>query len=303
MPPSATITARQPESATMAFPPNPDDVENICANELRQLMTSRGEGAYVLVDVRQPQEYAGNHLPGALLLPLSEFEQRLEELWRLREKEVVFYCETGNRSRLAATLATAGLELPHVYNLVGGLRAWQGRAIDGLPPLRAFDTSGDESALLVRAIDLEKGAHRMYEALAAEFEGTEVAPVLEELLSAEVVHGQVLHRALCEISRDPVEDFDEMFARLPGKLLESGESLAAVTERARAQGHAGRIALLELALELECRAHDLYKTLANQTASAGTRDVLAELAQHEKRHAEGLLSKLGAFAARSARTA
>ena len=78
----------------------------------------------VLIDVRETKEYEGGRLPKALHIPLSQLESRSGELAKLKDRPVVAYCMTGNRSALAGKLlAKAGFK--DVYQLRGGYRAWK----------------------------------------------------------------------------------------------------------------------------------------------------------------------------------
>ena len=52
----------------------------LSAEKIRAFLNERKAGEYNLVDVRQPQEYEGGHLPGAKLIPVGELESRLQEL-------------------------------------------------------------------------------------------------------------------------------------------------------------------------------------------------------------------------------
>jgi rhodanese-related sulfurtransferase len=83
-------------------------------------------GQALLIDVREPDEHAREHIAGARLVPLS----RLETGSLIAEpgKTLVFHCNSGNRTaQAAALLGRAG---GGVYQLDGGLQAWK-RA--GLP--------------------------------------------------------------------------------------------------------------------------------------------------------------------------
>jgi rhodanese-related sulfurtransferase len=55
-------------------------VSTLSAEEIRAFLNKKKAGEYNLVDVRQPQEYEGGHLPGAKLIPVGELESRLKEL-------------------------------------------------------------------------------------------------------------------------------------------------------------------------------------------------------------------------------
>jgi len=81
---------------------------------------------HLLVDVRSLAEFADGHITGARNIPLQEIEQRLREL--PKEKEIVLYCRSGNRSGMALRmLQSAGYQ--NVYN-AGGLNEL---ARQGLP--------------------------------------------------------------------------------------------------------------------------------------------------------------------------
>jgi glyoxylase-like metal-dependent hydrolase (beta-lactamase superfamily II)/rhodanese-related sulfurtransferase len=76
----------------------------------------------LVVDVREPWEYAGGHLPSAVSIPQAELALRLKEL--PREDDLLLVCESGTRSaRAARFLKQVGFE--HVTNLVGGTSAWR----------------------------------------------------------------------------------------------------------------------------------------------------------------------------------
>ena len=55
-------------------------VKTIDADAGRKWLEGRPEGSYTLLDVREPEEYEQGHIPGALLIPLSELPDRLNEI-------------------------------------------------------------------------------------------------------------------------------------------------------------------------------------------------------------------------------
>jgi rhodanese-related sulfurtransferase len=55
-------------------------VQTIEADEARNRLDVRPDGSYTLLDVREPEEYEQGHIPGALLIPLSELPDRLAEI-------------------------------------------------------------------------------------------------------------------------------------------------------------------------------------------------------------------------------
>lgn len=77
----------------------------------------------IVLDVREPAEYAFGHIEGAVSIPLGELENHTAELDA--EKEVIVICRTGNRSDFAAKqLADKGFT--RVKNAVEGMTQWDG---------------------------------------------------------------------------------------------------------------------------------------------------------------------------------
>nr|WP_234360009.1 rhodanese-like domain-containing protein [Streptomyces sp. DSM 15324] len=89
----------------------------------------------MLVDVREEDEFAAGHAPGAVHLPLSVLADGSAGLPDGRDPVLV--CRSGNRSRQAAELlATRGVSVP---DMVGGMREW---AAQGLPVESARGAAG-----------------------------------------------------------------------------------------------------------------------------------------------------------------
>ena len=86
-----------------------------------------GSDAPLLIDVREESEWNEVHIPGALLIPLSQFVARQEEIPAGRA--LIMQCRSGGRSGQAAlALRTAGRT--NVANLAGGITDWEAA---GLP--------------------------------------------------------------------------------------------------------------------------------------------------------------------------
>jgi rhodanese-related sulfurtransferase len=78
----------------------------------------------LLVDVREQAEFAQAHILNARGLPLSQLEARLGDIGKFKDKPVIVYCATGNRSSAAAAVLRKG-GFSQVFNLSGGFAAWQ----------------------------------------------------------------------------------------------------------------------------------------------------------------------------------
>ena len=76
----------------------------------------------VYFDCREPNEYALGHIPGAVFLPRGNLETKIEGVIP-RDKKILIYCATGNRSALAAdTMQQMGYK--DVASMAGGFRGW-----------------------------------------------------------------------------------------------------------------------------------------------------------------------------------
>lgn len=97
--------------------------------------------ADVLIDVREADEFAAGHLPGAVLVPRGLLEFKLSGTPALsgRDLKVVLYCKTSGRSALAAQ-AMQSMGYLNVVSLAGGFDAWvaAGKAVVK-PEQPAFD--------------------------------------------------------------------------------------------------------------------------------------------------------------------
>jgi rhodanese-related sulfurtransferase len=77
--------------------------------------------APIVVDVREPDEYAYARIPGAILKPLGDILDWSQELDG--EQEYVMLCHTGQRSAYAAAILRQ-MGFKKVHNLLGGIDAW-----------------------------------------------------------------------------------------------------------------------------------------------------------------------------------
>lgn len=74
----------------------------------------------ILIDVRSPQEYKENHLENSVNIPLYDLSKNIEKIYPDKNKTIIVYCQSGNRSKKAIEiLHKQGYE--NVYNIAGGL--------------------------------------------------------------------------------------------------------------------------------------------------------------------------------------
>lgn len=106
--------------------------------------------ALLIVDVREPYEFAAMHIAGSLNVPRGilesacewEYEETIPELVRARQRELVLVCRSGYRSVLAANSLLL-LGFADVASLRTGLRGWND---DGQPLVNAAGNPVDPEA-------------------------------------------------------------------------------------------------------------------------------------------------------------
>jgi rhodanese-related sulfurtransferase len=101
-------------------------------------------GEALIIDVREPEEFAAGHIPGAINVPRGVLEFRILNQPGLKDnpdpagQPILLYCGGGGRGALA-TQSLQALGFTNAYNLAGGLNGWKeaGRAVEGTTPVPA----------------------------------------------------------------------------------------------------------------------------------------------------------------------
>ena len=119
----------------------------------------------VIVDVRETEEFAAGHLPGAKHVPRSYLESRIEGAVPDRSQHVVLYCGSGNRSAYAARTLTEDLGYEHVESMRGGITLWKdlGYEVDVPRALTAEQRERYSRHLLLPEVGVE-GQQRLLDA-------------------------------------------------------------------------------------------------------------------------------------------
>jgi sulfur-carrier protein adenylyltransferase/sulfurtransferase len=103
-------------------------VEEVDPTEVRELQTRNGEAPdFAIVDVREQGEWDQGHIPGAVHVPRSYLESRIEGVEPDRSKRIVLYCASGQRSALAANTLEEQLGYENVASMNGGFTLWKDR--------------------------------------------------------------------------------------------------------------------------------------------------------------------------------
>ena len=123
-----------------------------------------GNGA-VLIDVRENEEFAAGHIPGAAHVPRSYLESRIEGAVPDHDAHVILYCQSGNRSAWAAHTLRELLGYEHVEHMTGGITLWKDRGyeVDVPKALTAEQRERYSRHLLIPEVGVE-GQQKLLEA-------------------------------------------------------------------------------------------------------------------------------------------
>jgi len=113
--------------------PGPNTFEELSAQQVADLLNAR---QILLVDVREPDEYAAQRIAGSVLFPLTTLDTLA--LPPDGPRRVVFQCGSGKRSALAAQARLAA-GAPRAAHMIGGIGAWKSA---GLPILQLDPATG-----------------------------------------------------------------------------------------------------------------------------------------------------------------
>src|ERR1700692_4527264 len=101
-------------------------IDEIDPSEVHELV---GNGV-AIIDVRETEEFATGHLPGAKHVPRGHLESRIENAAPDRSAELILYCASGNRSGYAARTLQQDLGYEHVRSMTGGITLWKDRGYE-----------------------------------------------------------------------------------------------------------------------------------------------------------------------------
>jgi rhodanese-related sulfurtransferase/rubrerythrin len=261
-------------------------IETMGVEKAKEWLAAKQEGEVILLDVRQPQEYRSGHIPGATFIPLPELLDRTAELDA--SKPVLTYCRTGNRSRSAAALLlTEGFST--VYSLDGGITAWDSRVAtgdyrQGLSLLKGGETVEE---LISLAWWLEEGSRIFYEKTGDLTTDSQSKALFRTLAEAEAKHKENVLSAYRIVSGSEF-NFDSPHRKAYEGVMEGGLQVEETIAFLQGEGRTLRD-MIEVSMQVETNALDLYIKLLREIKSESARKVFSSLIEEEKRH----LSRLG----------
>ena len=100
---------------------NPEIILTMTSTHGQKLLSNQN---YIFLDVRTEQEHDVGHIPNSTHIPVGSLETRIDEIEKFKDKKIVVYCRSGNRSAKGTTiLIKSGFE---AVNLSGGMLQWKG---------------------------------------------------------------------------------------------------------------------------------------------------------------------------------
>lgn len=254
---------------------------SIDSEETKKYMAEHHEGDYTLLDVRQPGEYEADHIPGAKLIPLPDLKDEMTQLDPNRP--TIVYCAIGGRSRAAAQFLS-GAGFKNVYNLTGGIKAWNGATAKGPVELNLELVRGDEtpSEMIRLAYGMEMSLETFYATLKSRTTDPELSNFYSKMEGIEQGHKKRLFEHQMEI--DPQDrDLETFEADVQSETMEGGFDVVSFLEKN--EPHLNAIPdALSLALMLESQALDLYLRFSNKLSDPLSKGVLYKIADEEKSH-------------------
>nr|WP_319394204.1 rhodanese-like domain-containing protein [uncultured Desulfobacter sp.] len=268
-----------------------DGFKEISFEEFKQYQGANKETDFIVVDVRQEGEYTAGHVPGARLIPLNTLGNHLSDL--ALDKDLFFYCHSGARSEVASMMAAEnGRDAQKTYNITGGFCAYQGHRLKGFPRLQVFDPHQSDETLLYQAMELEKAAEQFYETILLFAPDEKFKTSIEQLAKAEIAHARTIY-SYWKLTVDSPTPFEDLYGSLKGEILENGLPLSQVTAQLHANKEIAWTDIIEMALNIEIQAYDLYRTMADRQGQGGAQDAFLSIAQMEKAHIKLVVKLLG----------
>ncbi len=196
----------------------------------------------------------------------------------------------GGRSRAAAQFL-AGQGFEEVYNLKGGIAAWQGLKAFGPAEMGMIPLKGNETPqeVIVLAFGMEQGLADFYARVLGMTQDSAVQKIIGKLVQIEEKHKDKLF-ALYQALEPTTQERTLFEERIVSGVMEGGFTGEEFLEKNKPLLDTVEN-LLSLAMMLEAQALDLYTRYAQKVEDARSRSVLDDIAEEEKGH----LATLGAL--------
>lgn len=182
----------------------------------------------------------------------------------------------------------AGRGFKEVYNVSGGIKAWEGAVAEGPVELNLDLVRGDETPqeIIRLGYGMEQNLAGFYRAVKEKTSDQEFAGLLDKLASIEDKHKKYLLDLYNDIEPFPV-DQDAFEAEVSATVMEGGFDSAQFIRKNESYLHTVS-SLLDLSMMLEAQALDLYLRFGDKVENEETKRVLRKIGDEEKAHLEAL---------------
>ena len=175
-----------------------------------------------------------------------------------------------------------------VYNMAGGIKAWESKTAMGSPDQGMALFSGRESPkdILKVAYSLEQGLREFYLSMEKESVHDEVKKLFLQLSDIEVKHQMAIYLAYCDLLTEEIskKSFEQMVTQ---KAMEGGMTTQEYLDLFQPDLDSP-VDAVSLAMSIEAQALDLYHRLAGRIENETSRQIVQQIAHDEKRHLESL---------------
>ena len=193
----------------------------------------------------------------------------------------------GGRSRVAAQVLS-GKGFKTVYNMSGGIRAWDSQTAVGPQEqgLTLFEGKETPEDVLKVAYSLEQGLREFYLDMEQRSENSKVKNLFSKLSEIEVKHQMSIYRSYCDLAGEEVGK-DEFEAMVEKKAMEGGMSTGEYLDMFQPDLNSP-VDVVSLAMSIEAQALDLYQRVVQNIDDEGSREIVQQIANEEKAHLASL---------------
>jgi rubrerythrin len=153
------------------------------------------------------------------------------------------------------------------------------------PKVRLFESVGSFEDILFTAMEMERGAGRFYQHVRDRYADAPFANTFDQLSKVETAHARIIYDVYKKSTGAHIKEFDAFYESLADDILEGGERLEEMTGRLESLETDVCISLMEIALNIEYAAYDLYRSAATSgSIDPEAVNLFLDIAQAEKNH-------------------
>lgn len=266
-----------------------DKIKTVTPEYVKKAIDSKD---ITLIDVREIHEYASGHIKGSINIPLRELEYRINEI--PKDKPIVSYCRSGNRS-LGASVLLCSYGLKDIMHMDGGILKWRYELERGFPEEREISPEITEELLETfrLALSLEKGSLIFYAHALQNIKDASTQEALRRLADFEQGHAEKILQYYFYFSGEDPSMMKQYFESVDPEYTEGKIEINKLLLKVEKGPFVDEQHILEVALEKEMLAKDLYLHLASLSKEPRTTALYSILANEERWHIDHICDIIG----------